>query len=315
MTVETGAITGRQSNTLPLIVERYKAGKILSAGDSAKVLHLVEDPVRRVQLRKEILEAQKTYWRNWWEFRCMPAGKGNPNFDDVVRLLPVRREFAHFVDPQDNTLLIDLMAGSANMAPYFQETKKLAGYIGIDSNDLIEEVARGRLARSGIKRAGFILHDLSQGLPEDKLSKEVHGENPDPVQYASMWGITYLDAERFTDLVKQCLGSKFNEGRGAIPDLSFCMITDGRFDPQVLRKKFMGEIFPRELKGLHFSRLIRAMRALPQMKKFGDSFREVSPIWYPNEIGNLLEKVGLHIDKIDDTLLWGQSTAIKVSAS
>ncbi|MCL4366098.1 class I SAM-dependent methyltransferase [Patescibacteria group bacterium] len=306
-----GLAAKRLNNTLPEIEARFRNGEALNAGNVAKVLHLIEDHSKKDQLRLKILETQGAYWRDWWEFRCLPAGEGKPNFDDIVRLLPVRREFANFVNLQDDTLVVDLMAGSANMAPYFQETGKLAGYVGIDSNNLIEGIARRRLSKLGIKNAGFILHDLSEGLPEPELFSNTSEVNSKTVQYASMWGISYLDAERFTDLVDQCL--RLNVGRGVDPKLSFCMITDGSFDPQVLRKRFMKEIFPRELSRLHFKPLIRAIKAIPQMMEFGKTFREVSPVWYPEEIIGLLDKAGVQVDRVDDTLLWGQSTAIKVS--
>lgn len=308
----TGIVSKRFNNTLPEIETRFRNGETLEAGNIAKVLHFVENPNEKAQLRSKILKAQGAYWKDWWEFRCLPAGDGKPNFDDVVRLLPVRREFANFTNLQDDTLVVDLMAGSANMAPYFQETGKLAGYTGVDSNGLIEGIASRRLSKLGIKNSRFILHDLSEGLPESELSSDTNEVSPKGVQFASMWGITYLDAERFTTLVEQCLES--NLGKGVDPELSFCMITDGSFDPKVLRKRFMKEIFPRELSRLHFRPLIRAIKAIPQMMEFGKTFREVSPIWYPEEIVGLLDKAGVKIDKVDDTLLWGQSTAIKVSA-
>lgn len=308
-----GVIGNRASNTLPEIETRLHSGETLTIGSSAKILHLVKDPFLRNDLRLEILSAQSAYWQNWYQFRCSPAGEGKPNFDDVLSLLPVRREFTEFVKLQNKTLVVDLMAGSANMAPYFKETGKLAGYIGIDSNHLIEDAARRRLSKLKINNGGFILHDLSLGLPESRLSSFTNEINPDTVQFTSMWGITYLDAERFVALAKQCL--ELNIGKSADPTLSFCMITDGSFDPQVLRKKFIKEIFPRELLKLHFKPLIRAIKAIPQMMEFGRTFREVSPIWYPDEIVKLLEEGGMHIDNVDGNLLWGQSTAIKASAA
>lgn len=273
----------------------------LNWGQIAKILHLfpeAEKDTRRIKIQS----VQQQYWEKWGNFRCNLSGYGPPNFEDVVKLIGVREQFADFVGLQSGDTVIDLMAGSGQMAPYFLRT---SGYIGIDSNLKLQGDIETRFTSLPIKQR-FIFHDLSEGLPVDNLGRGLAEFPGGRNRFTSMWGITYLDAEQFLRLVGECL--EFPNST----DLSFCMITDGSFDPKVLRNKFIKEVVPKMIVRAKFRPLVRAMRAIPNMIRFGNTFKEVMPLWYPEEITELLTNNGFNVEA-DSTLLWGQSTAIKVT--
>jgi hypothetical protein len=283
----------------------------LTPGSAAKCLHLVKDPARKSQLRSSILVAQQKYWREWVRFRCSPAGRGLPNFDDVIRLLPIRRDFARFVELRPATMVIDLMAGSANMLDDLLQTGNLLAYTAIDSNESVKQMALRKLATVPTLPSRFVLHDLSEGLPEAELEPGVAASHPEYLEYISMWGITYLDADALVSLIAQCL-HLMNRFRST---LSFCMLTNGGFDPQVLRQRFLREILPRAFAEHRWASVSRALMAIPEMMKFGATIGLNSPIWYPDEIVSLLQSRRLKVIKVDDRLLWGQCIAMKVSDS
>lgn len=302
--------------TLVELEQQYTDGKPLNAGSMAKVLHTIPDQTQREELRGEISEAQRKYWAEWSDFRSKPASWVSKRFENIVKLLGVREDFAKFLQIQPGTLVVDLMAGSGQMAPYYQEAGRkdgMTGYLGVDNNPITETIANQRLARLGIPHWGFLLQDLArEGLPNAQVGQLAAEAQPSQVQFASMWGLTYLDGEKMTQLVGQCLETQ--SVTGVETSLAVCMITDGKFDPEVLKNRFKGEIAPREMLQLHFAELFGAIRSIKPMMEFGRTFKDVSPIWYPDEIGDLMIHAGLHVAEVDSTLMWGQSTAMKITA-
>jgi hypothetical protein len=181
--------------------------------------------------------------------------------------------------------------------------------VSIDSNADVARDAEAQLARSRIPFTRVLTHDLAEGLP-DALFEILRKSRPERVRYISSWGISYLDLDALTRLLRQCLDAGGHGGAPRTVDLN--MITEGRFDPEVLRRHFIRDIVPVLLLRGQVRSLVRALRALPEMRRFGETFQQVVPIWQPDELRTQLEERGFRFVRADHTLLWGQSTALRI---
>jgi len=300
----------KSDNRVDRIHQHFLNGEELSPGRIAKILHLLPEH-QKTDLRTQINSAQADFWSQWAQYRCSPRREGKPNFEDMIALMPAREEFRNFVNAQEDDLVIDLMGGSGTMAPYF-ENVGLAGYIVVDRNPSVENTARKQLSMLNFPLTDVVISDLSHGLPE-RLSEHISTRRPKTVRYISNWGLTYLDRELFQRVAQETLDSSFNHGVPATLDLN--MITNGKFDRVELRRRFRREVIPEELKHLRLKNLFRAFPALRTATVFADNWPLVMPIWYPDEIRDSIEGAGLKVEKMDEGLLWGQSTAIRVTAS
>lgn len=281
----------------------------LSFGQQAKILHLI-DSKEREALAPGIEAAKREFWARWIRFRCGLPDEGQPVFDDVVNMLPVRGQFAQFIDPQPGDLVVDLMGGSANMAKYVAERQPdLAGYVVLDSNGFALERAQKQLKKVDVPNKVVEKYDLSKGLPPH-LPDLIGKINPKRVRYVSNWGMTYVAADDFLHLVAGCFDQEVNGGLPSV--LDFNMITDGNFDPHVLAERFKPVAIKAAL-SLQWVALSRANSAKPLIQQFGRELPGVEPIWYPEETQELLRKGGYVVERMDTNLLWGQSTAMKVS--
>jgi hypothetical protein len=302
------AVESSYRSGIKSLIEAYYGGSPLPLGQIAKIIHLLpnEDQLR---YREEITEAQKSFWCKWTDFRC---GLKEPNFDSVVGLLPVRREFAKFMNHQKRDLIVDLAGGSAAQAPYIWGRKKGLGYIVIDSNPLIEDKARRTLTDLGIENSDFILHDLSKGLPRERLATLITSTLPERIHYTSMWGISYLEAPQLQHLITECLDPENNQGKESV--LNFCMITEGKFDPHVLNHKFKTRIVPWRVVTLRLSSLKMAKAAIPEMMVFGHEIAQIMPIWTAEEIESILEEGGHKITDRNSSMMWRQAAAFKIAS-
>lgn len=297
----------RQFNSPVTLHQRLLANEQLSIGQLTKILHLLPYE-RRVEARATIKAAQPAFWQEWSSFRGSLDYDREPNFYHVVGRLPLLRQYTDFINPRPGDFIVDLAGGSAAMAACFDKSQ-IAGYLTIDSNPLVQDKAREHLERLGFRTSHVIEHDLSEGLPAG-LTDRIAAIGPERVRYISNWGITYFDVESMTRLMQVCLDPEINCG---IPStLDFNMLTNGKFDPKVLRTRFMSEIVPQHLRALQVRPLIRAFRALPSIIRFGKELPQIVPIWYPEEIKEMLSERGIEVTREDPTLLWGQSTAMQV---
>ncbi len=298
----------RRENSIPRLCDRYTQGEILQPGLLAKIVHEM-DKQGKESARAFIEQVQAGFWEQWGLFRCGLTDEGHPVFDHVVDLLPVRDQFADFIGVKPGDLLVDLMGGPASMARHLRRFSP-AGYVNIDGNPAVAERARKVLARSNIENYLVAVYDLSQGLP-DILSDVISETRPTNIRYISNWGITYLDAERMGDLIDQCLDPQTNKDINATVCVN--MITDGSFNPEVLSENFRREIVPYNLiRPWRIPRLKRARVAQPMIVEFGKTLKDVVPIWYPEEVQELLAGRGFTVTRVDRTLLWGQSTAMEI---
>lgn len=294
----------RAANSLTALHQKHLSSEQLPTGSLAKIIHLLPEEEQR-SARWKFKDAQPQFWGKWGSFR---GGLSFVNFNDVVDLLPVRAQFADFVDAKKGDLIVDLGSGTADMAKHFK-AQKLAGYVAIDNNPMLEEHARRKLVYLGY-HPHTIVHDLSMGLPA-ALTTIISEAEPAKVNYISNWAMTYLPAKEFLTLAEACFDPKSNHGVEIT--LSFNMITNGSFDPEVLRDNFRREVVPQHKKSLTgLYRLIKARLATPKMVAFGKELPEIVPVWYPEEIRDILQGRGFEVVLEDQSLLWGQSTAIKV---
>lgn len=285
------------------LMERNARGEPLSWGHKAKILHRLPE-AERGPLRAEILTHQERFWLEWTDFRMAHFEDTQPNFYHVVGLTPVQQQFATFVDPQAGDLIVDLMGGCANMADHVAGAG-LAGWFSIDQNPRIRERASARLAAAKLQGEA-ICHNLANGLPEG-FRDRIAALSPRRVHWISNWGVTYLDVERFLALLSECLDPALP---GEPPVLDLNMITEGRFNRDVLTDHFTKEIVPQNL--LHPIRLRRAFSALQRLRIFAEAFQHVSPIWFPDELTSILQEAGFVVERQDSTLLWGQCTAMRI---
>ena len=303
----------RADNSIVNILRQHGEGRHLTVGQQAKILHRLPQKERK-PLQHQIREVQGDFWQVWTDFRCRPAvgWLRPPVFDDLVGLLPARKEFADFVGVKEGEMVVDLTAGAATMAEYFRGKK--ISYVAVDGNPLIEKDAVKQLASLDFPVKAVYIKDLSDGLPEE-LSGLIAQKRPLAIRYISNWGLTYLDAESIRSVARQCLDSRFNHGIPATLDIN--MMTSGKFDRDELQRRFREEIVPEQKKqgAAGMLRVIRAFSALPGSRKFADSWPLVMPMWYPDEmVEEVLKPAGLKVEAVNPELLWGQSTAIKITA-
>lgn len=295
----------RQANSIGAIHERHLRGEKLPPGALAKVIHLLPEEEQGIA-RDIVASAQSPFWAKHGPFRwgLSPVR----NFNRVVDLLPVREQFAAFADVKEGDLVVDLGAGSVDMARYFTGCR-VAGYVAIDSSPLIEPRARMQLERLGYNPR-VLIHDLARGLPRE-LNTIISELAPNRVNYLSNWAITYLPAADFVMVVGDCFNSEISHGVETV--LSFNMLTNGKFDTGVLKTHFRQEIVPQQKRSLRGGvRLVGAALSLPSIIRFGRELPEAMPVWYPDEIVAILTDRGFEVVDIDSSLLWGQSTAMKV---
>ena len=307
--------------TVEQLNQRYLQGETLHPGQLAKILHVLSRN-EADYYRKIISQRQAEFWQKWAPFRESPAGTtdeyGNaiPVFEDVMKVLGgVREQFAKAVSPKEGEFIVDLMGGSAQMAEPIMdamwERDTLAGYASIDGNEFAVNKAEITLQSLPIPQHiphYSLLHDLGQGTLPEGLEGLVTKANPTAIRFISSWGISYLDMERLTRLVDSCYA--------LVPDVpamvDILMLTGGKFDRNVLTRRFLTNIVPKNALAGNFGELGMAMMALPHMRKFGEEIAEVNPIWTPDEIRVELEERGYMTEIVDDNILWGQSTAMRI---
>lgn len=298
----------RQVNSPLALHQRFLAGdEQLSAGQLTKIVHLLPRE-HQIEAIATIRTAQSAFWQEWSAFRGGLDYDGEPNFYHVVGRLPVLGQYAGFIDPRPGDVIVDLAGGSAAMAAYFDKSR-IAGYITIDSNPLVQKKAREHLSRLGHPTDHVIEHDLTQGLP-DGLKDRIAAVSPLRARFISNWGTGYFPIEPMARLYLACLD--FETVLGIPSTVDFNILTNGKFDPEVLRKNFIKEVVPQHLMTLQIRSLFRAFRAMGPIIKFGRELPMVAPIWYREEIKELLTERGLEVIREDATLLWGQSTAMQV---
>jgi len=321
----------RKANSVEtLLTLHFKEPGSLTVGQLAKIAHCL--PAEQgSEIRRKLSEAGETFWIEWQKFRCGVTNEGDPtpsdepNFYHVVDLLPVIPQFAHFAvsgmrerqkNNKANVTVLDLMGGTAPIAKHLAKRVNIAEYVLIDGNPRIEKEAKRQLEALSIPSSQVIVHDLSEGLPPSlsermDQAKRNNGNTQTELLVVSNWGLTYLTGKDFLRVMNECFDPNFNNG---IPTtVAFNMLTDGGFDPEVLEQHFKREIVPKHILTGKFKALKRAKVSVPEIKRFGRQVREVVPIWYPSEIKDLLEQDNFTVDQVNSSLLWGQSTAVRVT--
>lgn len=265
------------------------------------------------------------FWQRWSPWRHGPPGEGN--FADVMRVLRTYETFAafaaeHVEHPERGVTVLDLACGASPLAgPLARAIEARGGsvrrYLGVDFADpaWMRERVTAELRRHRLDDRGeYLHHDLATGLPADLASRI---DRDGPLLIASCWGITYLDLGPLRALVDACAALAASRPSGAV--LYVNMMTAGRFDRDVLTRRFLGEIVPRHVwtaaRGLDLEPLRdirRAIKALPRMRQFGDEVQHIARLMPVSDMLTVLREAGHPPARVDGSALWGQTTSLAV---
>lgn len=260
------------------------------------------------------------FWRRWTPWRHGDPGQGN--FTDVMRVLGLYHHFAAFVASHVNATgpvnVLDLGCGAAQLAgplaqAFERRGARLERYVGLDFADPDWMPARleREFEREGLTHHGhYVHHDLNNPLPALSFG-------PEPLVILSCWCMTYLGPARVASLLDEL--SVFAAQRPKPTPLLLNMLTGGRFDRQVLTQRFLREIIPRQLwmslrhMNMQPTRELRlALKALPRMRVFGDELAEHISLMTVPELLTVVENAGCHVDAVDASALWGQTTSVAI---
>lgn len=268
---------------------------------------------------------REAFWKRWSAWRHGEPGQGN--FADVQRVLGTYEIFAafaarHLDRAHEGVTILDLACGAAPLAgPLTRAITERGGsirrYLGVDFADptwMPERVAAELRRHDLHDRGAYLHHDLARGLP---AAIEAHLDAEGPLLITSCWGITYLDPGPLRALVDQCAALAEARRGGAL--LYVNMMSAGQFDRRVLQRRFLGEVVPRHVlaaardRSLDPLRRIRlALRALPEMRRFGDEVKHVARLMPVGDMLALLREAGHPPAHVDPSALWGQTTSLVV---
>ena len=260
------------------------------------------------------------FWRRWTPWRHGDPGEGN--FTDVMRVLGLYRIFADFVakhvSPQAPCQVVDLGCGAAPLAGPLARVFEARGgslerYVGIDFADPVwmpQRVQREFMREELRTRGHYMHHDLARPLPDLGLSDDL-------LIVTSCWCMTYLGPERVDSLLRELMAFK---RRGSGPTRLFLnMLTAGRFDRQVLTKRFLFDIVPRQVKQSFLTQDMQpvrdvrlALHALPRMRAFGDELAAHIELMSVPQVIEIVENTGCHVEAVDASALWGQTTSLAI---
>lgn len=299
--------------TSDALYERYLQNENLTPGQYAKILHQIDDEGQVEALRVHIAAEQAKFWNRWGSWRGRHPDHWLPGFHSIQTLLPTYPQLADFINPQEGDLIIDYMSGYAPVAEHVMaRTNGIAGYIGIDGYEPVVRTARTHLASLGIQNTGAYEHNFYDGSLPDGLEEQVASVSPRRLINFSNWGLSYLDMNTLETVLTA--GFDMGEDLGVETTFVINMLTDGKFDRSKLAQRFKEEIVPENRQRGNWSGLVRAGIALPSMKQFGKEIEQtgVLAIWTPGEYEELLGERGFQIIERDDSVLWGQSTALRI---
>jgi SAM-dependent methyltransferase len=266
------------------------------------------------------------FWRHWSRWRHGEPGAGN--FADVMRVLRLHESFVEraiiWLDRESckEITVLDLGCGAAQLAGPLARALRAADcslrhYVGIDFADpdwMPLRVAREFRLHGLEDRSRYIHHDLANGLPVELPT------NLEPVGtllITSCWGMTYLQPDRLVTLLRQCTDFAQRWPGGAI--LYVNMLTAGQFDRNVLTRRFLGEVVPRQIwiavRNFDIEPLVairNALRALPRMREFAAELKEVANLMPLSVFLDVVHDAGLEPLQVDASSLWGQTTSIVV---
>ncbi|HRI69817.1 MAG TPA: class I SAM-dependent methyltransferase [Polyangium sp.] len=260
------------------------------------------------------------FWRRWAPWRHGDPGQGN--FTDVMQVLGLYRQFATFVANHAHVTgavnVLDLGCGAAQLSGPLTKAFEARGvqllrYVGLDfaDPDWMPGRVEREFAREGLKERGhYVHHDLDNPLPH-------LGFGPEPLVITSCWCMTYLGATRVATLLAEL--TAFVAHRSEPTRVLLNMLTAGRFDRNVLTRRFLLEVVPRQLKlaamgrDLEPARALRlSMKALPRMRVFGDELAEYVTLMTVPELLEVVEKAGCIVESVETSALWGQTTSVAI---
>lgn len=253
-------------------------------------------------IKAKAREAHAAFWAKWARWRLSSEGAKGGSFNNIVAMFGIENRLAELISPQRDEVVLDLAAGMAHMAPFLAQIAEGLSYTGIEANHLCTVRGERVLKELGLE-GRMILHDLERGtLPKITIPSGNTG-----MRGVVNWGI-YFPLSAVVKLTRGIfeLGAR---------DLWINQMTAGKFDPDVLKRKFVPYLFQRVVmnRDLSAGRALRAITTVPTMVRFGKELIQDFPIWPVETLDEALSKAGFRVEIVDDTMLWGQTTMMVIT--
>jgi hypothetical protein len=287
---------------------------MLSLGEQLKRLDN-EDTEQRRLLVNQARQKHAEFWQKWYPFRCTQSGDENGHaFWHVVDLIDrhldpegTRGLFAKFMQPGPGTLVVDVAAGArpCMLEILIGTMPSLARYVAIES------AANGSYVRKNFQESPhnglfeMVAWDFWEGFPADRILEIARARKAERIITMTYWGATYLPAREIQAWVKAA---------SSVSDAVYInMLTHGKFQPEVLKKKYVPLLFKLLLKGkVKLSEAIRAFSAIRTMVRFGNEFAQLMPLWKAEELQDILTDIGT-ISKVRQDIMWGQTAFVELN--
>jgi hypothetical protein len=254
------------------------------------------------------------FWDKWHPFRCTEEGDENGNaFWHVVDLIDrdtdadgTRGLFAQFCQLKPGTLVVDLAAGPRpNMLEVLlHHSPDLCGYVAMEPPESSAKVHQNFHLNGHGKLLEYVPWDFWDVFPTASIRQIAQKRRASATATITYWGATYLPAQEIRTWVKAAL---------TVSDAIYInMMTSGKFQPEVLRKRYTPLLFKLVASGkIKLSEAVRALAAIKKMVRFGTEFGELMPLWTAPELQAMLSGL-CRIGRVREDTLWGQTTFIEL---
>jgi hypothetical protein len=287
---------------------------MLSLGEQLKRLDN-EDTEQRRLLVEHARQQHAEFWKKWYSFRCTQTGDDNGHaFWHVVDLLDCHRHpkgtrglFATFMQPGPRTLVIDIAAGArpSMLDVLADSNSSLVGYV------VLEPEINGSRVRENFQNSPhhklfeMLPWDFWERFPTDRLSEIIRARKAERIITMTYWGATYLPAREIRSWVKAAL---------SVSDTVYInMLTHGKFQPEVLKKKYVPFLLKLLLKRkVKLKEALRAISAVKTTVRFGNEFAQLMPLWNAEELQRLLSDI-CTISNLRQDVMWGQTTFVELN--
>lgn len=282
-------------------------------GEQLRGLSETDSPERRAFV-KHARRQHAAFWEKWHPFRCSDLGDAQGNaFSHVVDLFGrdlnphgLRGLFIKFMQLGKRPLVIDVASGvtPSMLKVLLHHHPDCVGYVAIDL-----PVNLGPI-RTNFEYAGYgalleaVPWDFWEPFPLAALQEIKRRRNAEQTVTLTYWGATYLPSREIRAWVKPAL---------VVSDGVYVnMLTAGRFQPEVLRKRFASYLMQLVVtRRASAAEVARALAALKKMSQFGQEFAPLMPLWTASELKLLMRDMG-RVNRVQQEFLWGQTCFVEV---
>jgi len=285
----------------------------LTLGEQLRALTEIDTP-ERLALVRQAREQHAEFWRRWYPFRCTEEGDAEGQaFAHVVDLFGrdlhpdgLRGLFVKFMRLEKRTLIIDVASGvtPAMLKVILRDHPNCAGYVAV------EPAENTPIIRENFERAGYGQHidvvawNFWEPFPIQALQAIKRKRHAANIVTMTYWGATYLPRREIRTWVKPAL---------VYSDAVYLnMLSEGRFQPEVLRRRFAPYLLRLVLtRRASLREALRAMSAIKKMSQFGREFAPLMPLWTAGELHAMLSDMGV-VGRVNNDLLWGQTSFVEI---